>query len=216
MMPWPLIAMVTDRHRSGATGEQAIEGLIRDVERAARAGVDLIQIRERGLNDRRLVNLVVRIIAAVRTTTASVLVNERTDVAIAAGAAGVHLRSSSAPAARIRTLAPKGFIVGRSVHTREEALIADHEGGCDYLVFGTVFPSAGKPPGHAVAGVDALKDVCAAVRLPVLAIGGITEGRAREAASAGAAGVAAIGLFARQDTRDESLREIVTRIKAAF
>jgi thiamine-phosphate pyrophosphorylase len=212
----PTVMMVTDRHRYGLSEDAAIERVLQNAGRAARAGVDLIQVREHGLDDRRLVGLVTRIVAATHDTRARVVVNERTDVAMAAGARGVHLRSTSPSAARVRTIVPPGFVVGRSIHSRQEALGAEEEGGCDYLVFGTVFASGSKPAGHGVAGAGALGAVCSAVQLPVLAIGGITAERAVDVASAGAAGIAAIELFARDDDDDESVRRMIARIRAAF
>ena len=83
----------------------------------------------------------------------------------------------------------------RNVHTLAEARAADAEGGCDYLIFGTVFASRSKPADHPIAGVDALAAVCRSVRLPVLAIGGVGPQNAEEVARAGAAGVAGISLF---------------------
>ena len=163
---------------------------------AARAGADLVQIRERRLDDRALLDLVRLAIQATSGTRTRVLVNDRADVALAGGAAGVHLRESSMAASRVRAVVPDKFLVGRSVHSLSAAREAEADGGCDYLVFGTVFHSPSKPGGHGAAGVDALAEVCRAVRLPVLAIGGITEARVADVARAGAAGIAAIRLFA--------------------
>jgi thiamine-phosphate diphosphorylase len=98
-------------------------------------------------------------------------------------------------AARVRTIAPPGFVIGRSVHSVEEALEAERAGGLDYLLFGTVFASASKP-GAAPAGLEVLARACRAVALPVLAIGGMTASTVAPVARAGAAGFAAIGLFA--------------------
>jgi thiamine-phosphate pyrophosphorylase len=122
-------------------------------------------------------------------------VNERLDVALATGAAGVHLRGDSLPASRARTLAPAGFLIGRSVHSEEEAVRVEAAGGCDYLLFGTVLPSGSKSPSHQAVGLAALERVCRRVRLPVLAIGGMTVAAASAVRDAGAAGMAAIGLF---------------------
>ena len=113
-----------------------------------------------------------------------------------------------------RAIVPDGFLVGRSVHSAAEAVTAEGSGGCDYLIFGTVFESASKPAGHRVAGVRALAEVCAAVRLPVLAIGGITTARIPDVVRAGAAGIAAVGLFA--DGGEPELRDTVGEIRAAF
>ncbi len=152
-----------------------------------------------------------------------VLVNDRVDVALATGAAGVHLPSTAPAVAVVRRLVPDGLLVGRSVHVGDDVREIERQGGCDYLTFGTVFPSAGKPKGHAVAGVEALCRVCASTSLPVLAIGGLTVRLAAEAARAGAAGVAAIGLFAdpwRHESRDtdrtQRLVETVATLRAAF
>ena len=163
------------------------------MDAAARAGVHLIQVRERDLDGGPLLRLVQRCVAATRGTRARVLVNERFDVALSAGAAGVHLRSDSMSARRVRSMAPAGFVIGRSVHDVEAACRAADD-GVDYVLFGTVFESASKP-GRAPAGPDAVARAAAATSLPVLAVGGITVPRASTLKQAGAAGVAAIGLF---------------------
>ena len=212
MLPRPVLAMVTDSRRY--SGDAALDALVFNVQQAARAGVDLIQIRERGFDDRRLLELVNRVREAVSGSLARVLVNDRVDVAMAAGAAGVHLPGDAVSAARVRAIVPAGFVMGRSVHSEAEALRAEHEGGCDYLIFGSVFHSTSKPAGHEPAGLDALSRVCSAVRLPVLAIGGMTVDRAADVARAGAAGIAAIGLFASAD--QDELMETVRRTRLAF
>jgi thiamine-phosphate diphosphorylase len=122
-------------------------------------------------------------------------VNDRVDVALAARASGVHLPGDSVPASRVRALVPDGFLIGRSVHTIDEIDRAWADGGCNHVLFGTVFPSDGKPEGHPVAGIDGLRAACARSPLPVIAIGGMTAARAAEIESAGAAGVAGVGMF---------------------
>jgi thiamine-phosphate pyrophosphorylase len=181
---------VTDRLRFGLTPAALVERAVR----AAQTGASVIQVRERDLADDALLDLVRGIVAAVRGG-ARVLVNDRADVALAAGAAGVHLRGDSPPAARVRTIVPAGFVIGRSVHTVDDIDAAVAAGGCDYLMFGTVFPSAGKPAGHPVAGLDGLARACARSSLPVIAIGGMTPDREADVARAGAAGLAAVGWF---------------------
>jgi thiamine-phosphate pyrophosphorylase len=207
----PVLCLVTDRARYGG-----VEALVDAVARAAEAGVHLVQVRERDLEARALLTLVERCVAAVRGTRARVLVNDRLDVAIAAGAHGVHLPSSGAPAERLRAAAPRRFVIGRSVHARDEAVAAATGRALDYLLFGTVFSSASKP-GAAPAGLDALHGVASAVAIPVLAIGGMTAERAAAAAAAGAAGVAAIGLFA-EAARGGSgaFAALVARVSSAF
>ena len=190
----PLVALVTSRRRLGPGGGGA-EVLGRQIAAAVAAGVDIVQIREPDLPDRALFELVSRAVDVARGTASAVLVNDRLDVALAAGAAGVHLRTSSAPAPALRRHAPRGFLLGRSVHGAAEAARAASEGGLDYLVLGTVYASASKP-GRAACGVDALAAAARAAPLPVLAIGGVTIDGVRGVRGAGAAGVAATGLFA--------------------
>jgi len=191
-LPRPAFCLVTPG--SARSAEEQI-GLVRLVVRAAGAGVNVVQVREPQLPDRALYNLIRRILAEIDRSQALILVNERADVALAAGADGVHLRGDSAAASRVRPIVPDGFVIGRSVHSVYEALAAEREGSIDYLIFGTVFPSANKPSHHAVAGIGQLRAVCNSVHLPVIAIGGITLARLGEVAAAGAAGFAAIGMF---------------------
>ena len=211
----PAVMMVTDRARSGANRRDgvAIDALVGAIGRAARAGVDLIQIRERDLEGGELLRLTARACAIVTGTATRVLVNDRVDVALAARAHGAHLPAFGIAAPRVRALAP-GLLIGRSVHAVDEAVAAERDGGCDYLIFGTVFASTSKPAGHIISGAGTLADVCRAVRLPVLAIGGITAERAGAVAETGAAGVAAITLFAQGE--DHELRERVRAVRAAF
>jgi thiamine-phosphate diphosphorylase len=203
--------MITDRRRLGPHAEEAV---IRRIGIAARAGVHLIQIRERDMSDRALVALVEQAVAVVRGTRARVLVNDRIDVALVAGAHGVHLRSDSVPAVRVRTIAPPPFLLGRSVHTRDEITALSAERVVDYVLFGTVFSTASKPD-QAGAGVAGLTDAAkAAGGLPVLAIGGMTIESVRQLAGTSCSGFAAIGQFS--DGPEEGLAATVTAALAAW
>ncbi|HXM57380.1 MAG TPA: thiamine phosphate synthase [Candidatus Dormibacteraeota bacterium] len=170
--------------------------IVRDAaagRRAVERGANAVQLRDPGAAARALEReaaLLVRTVAPV-----PVVVSARADVALAAGAAGVHLPERDLPVAAGRRLLGPDALVGRSVHSAEAAATAERE-GADYVVFGSVFASGshrGRPP----AGLDALRDVVAAVRIPVLAIGGVDGARAAACLEAGAAGFAAIGWFAR-------------------
>ena len=197
----PVVCMISDRRRltrqagPGAGMGQGEDALVASVGAAARAGIDLVQVRERDLDGGALVRLVARCLDASRHTRTRVLVNDRVDVAMAAGAHGVHLRADSIPAPRVRALLPRGFLIGRSIHSHEEAARVSAEGGVDYLMFGTVFSTASKP-GVSPAGIQELTDCVGASPVPVLAVGGITVATARGLARTGAAGIAAIGVFA--------------------
>ena len=217
-LPRPLICLVTDSRRVCPAGE---DGLLRLIRGAARAGIDLVQIREAALTDRQLLQLTSGAVAAVSDTAARILVNDRADVAIAAGAHGVHLRADSVSAGHIRTLSPPGFIVGRSVHSRAEAIDAARS-GVDYLVAGTVYPTPSKPGRISWLGTSGLADIVRAVDVPVLAIGGVAADKVWDLAATGAAGVAAIGLFADVPTDDNdgrverALRDLLAGMRAPF
>ena len=187
--------MVTDRRRSGADWRSELP---KRVAAAAHAGVDLVQVRERDLDGGPLLTLVRDCVAAVAGTSSRVLVNDRVDIALAAGAHGVHLRGDSFGARRVRAIAGRPLLVGRSVHSAEEAAAVDD---VDYLLFGTVFPTASKA-GRDAAGPAGLRAAAAAAAIPVLAIGGISLDTVSDVGRTGAAGVAAIGLFANCEWHD--------------
>jgi thiamine-phosphate pyrophosphorylase len=192
-----VLCYVTDRRslepEGGATPEQAI---VESAERAAAAGADWIQIRERGLGGRSLLFLATECVR--RCSPARVLVNDRLDVALAARAAGVHLGGQGLPIAVVsrwrRDRAPAEFLVGASCHSLEEARAAERD-GADYLFFGPVFATPSKLAYGPPQGVVKLAEVARAVGIPVLAIGGITPENAAACIAAGASGVAAIRLF---------------------
>jgi thiamine-phosphate diphosphorylase len=192
----PILCAVTDRRRLP---------ILAHVAAAADLGLDWVQIREPDLPAAELYEVVRRAVAAVRGLETRIIVNERLDVALAAGAHGVHLRGTSFDASRVRqavgtssaagVAAGTEFLVGRSVHSVEEAVAAEGGGGLDYLIFGTIFPTASKPEGHPLAGPEARRAAVAACRVPVLGIGGITLENVDRVAATGAAGIAAVGLF---------------------
>lgn len=199
----PVVCLITDRAR--LDGDEA--ALVRRVRVCAQAGVHLVQVRERDMADAALVGLVARVVGAVRGTRTRVLVNDRADIALVAGAHGVHLRADSAPAARVRAVAPPGFLLGRSVHDAEDAQRMAAEGAVDYLLFGTVFATVSKP-GRPAAGVDALRAaVGRAPAVPLLAVGGVTLETLPRLKDSGCAGFAAIGLFA--DVPEPALAGVV-------
>ena len=190
-----ILCLVTDRRRLYAAGAFAAARrcVVEQARRAVEAGIDLVQIRERDLEASELLALVSDVVRLTRGTTTRVVVNDRLDVALAAGADGVHLRADSLPPRSARSIAPTGFLIGRSVHRLDEAVHVAPE--VDYLIAGTVFPTPSKPEVHPLLGVDGLAAIAGAVSVPVLAIGGMSIERIGQIAEAGAAGVAAIGLF---------------------
>jgi thiamine-phosphate diphosphorylase len=165
---------------------------------AVDAGVDVVQVRERDLEAGPLFDLVSDLVGVARRSRTRIVVNDRLDVALAAGADGVHLREDSIGAEAVRRVAPSGFLVGRSVHTAEDAAYLGRT--VDYLIAGTVWPTRSKPPSHPLLGPEGLAALVRQAKAPVLAIGGVTLDRVDAAARAGATGVAAIGLFMREPT----------------
>ena len=141
-----------------------------------------------------------------------IVVNDRLDVALAAGAAGVHLGGESISVAdafafRASGRAPANLLIGRSCHSLQEATRVQNE-GADYIFFGPVFATPSKARFGAPQGIVALSAVCRAVRIPVVAIGGITFENACECLSAGAAGIAAIRLFQEAEDFSPLLRNL--------
>jgi thiamine-phosphate pyrophosphorylase len=191
------ICLVTDRKlltpdaRTVRNELAALEGFLAD---AVEAGVDVIQLRERDLEAGQLRDLAARVGRRAADTRTRVLVNDRGDVARAAGADGVHLRADGPPVSRVRTLSSGRFIVGRSAHTIAEARAADDD-GADYVLFGTVFPGGSKGGAPGNDRLLVLQEAARSARTPVVAIGGIDPGRAARCLQAGAAGVAAISIF---------------------
>ncbi len=158
--------------------------------RAVERGATVVQIRAPRLTARRLEAEAARLVAA---SPVPVLVSGRADVALACGAAGVNLPEADIGVPDARRLLGEA-IVGRSVHSVGGAVLAENE-GADYLIFGPVWGTATHPDAPA-RGLRALADVVHAVRIPVIAIGGVDQERARECVAAGAAGFAAIRMFA--------------------
>jgi thiamine-phosphate pyrophosphorylase len=228
-----MMCLVTDRRRLSG-GRDAIDRLVDLVTAAARAGVDVIHIRERDLDARDLGALVRRCVRGVERTGTRVVVNDRADVALASGAHGVHLRGDSIPAGAARSLLPAGAIVGRSVHGVEETSAVSRAGGLDYLIFGTLFETGSKEPNHQLATLDELAAACrvagagpperagvdrqAGHGIPVMAIGGITLDRASLVRRAGASGVAGIGLFIPPAGQvvDGYLQGVVSHLRRTF
>lgn len=176
--------LVTDRRRLRG-------GSLKDVaSRAVEGGVDVVQLREKDLSGGELYDLAAGLRAALREG-ALLLVNERADVALAAGADGVHLPEHGLPGKAVRDMVGEGHIIGRSVHSVDAAVRAEQE-GADFVEVGTVYETASKP-GAAPAGVELVSAVARSVQVPVLAIGGITAENAAEVIEAGANGIAVIG-----------------------
>jgi thiamine-phosphate pyrophosphorylase len=213
-----IVCYVTDRQSVDATpGERRESALLQRIENAANAGVGWIQIREKDLPARELLDLTrtaIRVCGNLSVRPAArILVNDRADVAWAAGAAGVHLGERSLPIPTLvnvlRGPARTDFLVGASCHSLGAALRAAGE-GADYLFFGPIFATPSKAGFGPPQGLPKLAEICRAVSIPVIAIGGITLENAAACAAAGAAGIAAIRLFQGKS----AVTKIVARLTA--
>jgi thiamine-phosphate pyrophosphorylase len=184
---------ITDR-KSLAPGVSIEDALARAVARGKEIAPNWIQIREKDLSARQLFELVRHAVALTAALGVKIIVNTRFDIALAAGAAGVHLPSGAPPPDRWRALAPAGFLIGVSCHTLPE-LRAAEDRGAGYALFGPVFLPRSKLSDLAPRGLSGLRQAARSVKIPVLALGGITQENAAACAAAGAAGIAAISLF---------------------
>jgi thiamine-phosphate pyrophosphorylase len=208
-----LLCYVTDRHSlSAVESARRHETLVHRIEAAANAGVDWIQIREKDLLGKDYTSLTRGALQQTAQSPVSrarptrILINDRLDVALAENTGGVHLGENSLPLAETKRLVTaqagtRDFLIGVSCHSLEAAQSAA-AGGADYLFFGPVFGTPSKASYGPPQGLQRLGEVCRAVSIPVLAIGGITLANAAYCLSAGASGIAGIRLF--QDAPDIS------------
>ncbi len=180
----PSLVLVTD---SGRLRGRALEDVVRD---AVAGGAHVVQLREKSLSHDALVELGVRVRDAIAGR-ALFFVNGDVDAAIALRADGVHLPEDGAAIAEVRARVGPNVLISRAVHSVEAAVRAESD-GADMVQLGTVFETASKP-GRAPIGIEGVRAVCAAVRIPVIAIGGIAAGNAGDVIAAGASGVAVIG-----------------------
>lgn len=203
-----LLYYITDRSQFPGDEASRRRQLLENTAQAARSGVDYVQLREKDLSTHDLETLAREVVATfheLRTENQKLktgfLINSRTDVALASGADGVHLRSDDITPAEVRNIwTQSGAValgtVGVSCHTPAEVADAAAQ-GADYVVFGPVFEKELAAP----AGLGALREACKQ-KIPVFALGGVTTANAESCIQAGAAGVAGIRLFQKNDLRD--------------
>ena len=207
----PVLCYVTDRHLVpvGAAADTR-EALLDKIGAAAAAGVDWIQIREKDLSGKDFAQLTrdalqgVAKTAANRATPVRIIVNDRLDIALSNRASGVHLSEDGLPIAEVKRLVnsssnSKDFLVGKSCHSLEAAKSAE-KSGAEYIFFGPIFATPSKAAYGAPQGLERLAEICRAVSIPVLAIGGVTVETAVACLRVGASGIAGIRLF--QDASD--------------
>jgi thiamine-phosphate pyrophosphorylase len=203
----PTLCLVTDRQRCG---ESPLEDV---VEQAIKGGVNLIQLREKDLPTGELLALAMRIREVTRGR-ALLVINDRLDVAQAAGADGVHLPENGLPVAIARWLLGQHTLIGRSVHS-EEAAVEAEQAGADYVQLGTIYATESKPDAKP-AGTDLVRKVSAAVAMPILAVGGVRAENAAEVIEAGASGASVISAIQGADDPQAAARQLVEAMSEAW
>lgn len=180
--------------------------LVDRVAAAVRGGATSVQVRLKNVSPREVVEITKAIIAKVDVP---VIVNDRADIALAAGAAGVHVGEADLPVAAVRRFAPAGFIIGASLGSEAELVNAKD---ADYVGIGPVFASDTKNDAGAAIGVDGFRKLAALVPHPALAVGGITADRALQITVHGAVGVAVINAIFSSDDPESATRAIAAAI----
>jgi thiamine-phosphate pyrophosphorylase len=234
-MPSFRLCYITDRKGLPVQPGSESRALAGRIQEAIRAGIDLVQIREKDLATRELMALVASALGGARGTPTRVVVNDRLDVALALGASGVHLGQESLPAKLVRGLVaqnslsaggtpalqpklvrgrpveaglvPMDFLMGVSCHSFEEARNAE-SAGADYVLLGPIFETPSKIAFGPPLGLDAISAVTSRLKIPVLALGGITVERVRACLDAGAAGIAGIRIFQDCDSLEARIRKL--------
>lgn len=201
--PLPRLYVVTDWHQ---TGEDEFLQILGDIipERGM-----MIQIRERDLGTRELLQFVEAVYRLARPFRVPCLINDRVDLVLATGAAGVHLRADSMPTKEARKCLGAGYLIGKSVHSAEEVVQSEQE-GADFVVLGPVYETPSKRQYGPPLGVRVIHEASERCTIPVYAIGGMTPARVENVMAAGAAGVAVVSSI----FQAASPREAVTAYSA--
>ncbi len=203
-----LTYLITDGSLNSQNFSNKSQQLIHTLEFAAKAGVSLIQIREKQLPVRQVFELTLQIVKFAQHSNTKILLNDRADLALAAGADGVHLTTNSLSSEIIRQNFPKKFIIGVSAHSLEKVQRAKEE-GADFATFSPIFPTASKEQYGAPQGIEKLKEVIESVGdFPIIALGGINQDNCLRPFQVGAKGIAGISLF----SNDKNIAGAMQRI----
>ena len=205
--PYPSLCLVTDRLRCNGHSVEYV------VDAAIDGGVNIVQLREKDLPAAELYSLALRVKNIVGNR-ALLLVNDRLDVAMAAGVDGVQLGESALPVKAARRVAGESLLLGRSVHSVSGAIEAESQ-GADILTLGTIYPTASHP-GVRTGGSELVREVAAAVSIPFLGIGGIDASNAGQVIKEGAAGVAVISAISTAEEPAIAATDLCGAMRAAI
>ncbi|HZD05339.1 MAG TPA: thiamine phosphate synthase [Longimicrobiales bacterium] len=201
------LVVITDRRMAAP---RSVENVVTE---ALEGGARAIQLRDKRAGAHELLASARRLLRLTRPAGALLIVNDRVDVALAAGAQGVHLGPGDLPLRTVRGALPGSFVIGYSTDDPEEAIRAEGA-GADYIGCGAVFPTASKDVGDEAIGVEGLDAVARAVSVPVLGIGGITPDRAAAVAATAATGVAVIGAVMGAEDPRHAVRSLLAPFEA--
>ncbi|MEK7773769.1 MAG: thiamine phosphate synthase [Deltaproteobacteria bacterium] len=196
------------------TGGSAPSGAdtVSSVEKALMGGVRFVQLREKGLDAKRLLKLAHELRALTDGYGARLIINDRADIALLSGADGVHLGQRSVAPADARKILGHAMLIGVSAHSLKEAVRAC-EGGADFITIGPVYSTPSKAPYGKPLGAGVIKEVKAAVKIPVYAIGGINKDNLNEAVRNGADGVAVISAILGSADVEKGAREMIAAFR---
>ncbi len=201
----PPLFLVTNRHQTNN------RSLVTVLHEALQAGVRLIQLREKDLDTRRLLPLATEVLNIARSYNASLLINDRVDLAQAIGADGVHLPANSLPIPVTRRMLGPKALIGASAHTQQEVMAAESQ-GADFIVLGPIYDTPSKREFGPPLGVRGLEEVKGLCQKPLYAIGGLTPARVAEVRRAGAYGVAVISSILESPSVSTSVRHFLTAL----
>ena len=199
------LLVVTDRHQTNG------RPLVPLLQLVLAAAVPAIQLRERDFSARELMTLAHEMQAVTASHRSQLLINDRIDVALALEGVGVHLRSNSLPLPVARKMLGPHWLLGMSVHSVEEGLLAETQ-GADYIVLGPIYETPSKQMFGPPLGIHTLEKACKLVRIPIIGIGGVTAARAREMRHAGAFGAAVITAILGADDVESATRELLDAV----
>lgn len=201
----PPLYVVTDRHQ--VEEERFLDILFQIM---SHSGV-MLQLREKDLPTHELLRLAQAVQSQAAFHQVPVLINDRIDLAMGVGAAGVHLRSDSLPVRQARQCLGPEKLIGVSVHSVEEARCCE-DAGADFVVLGPIFDTPSKRSFGSPLGLEAVQDASVVCRIPVYAIGGITLSRVESVKQAGAYGIAVISAIMRANNPAQTVKAFTTHL----
>ncbi|MDE6189691.1 MAG: thiamine phosphate synthase [Clostridia bacterium] len=176
------------------------------VEKALKGGVGLVQLREKDCSSKEFYNIALSVKRVTDSYGVPLIINDRVDIALAVGAAGVHVGQSDIPCERVREIVGDDMIIGVSAATVDEAIKAERD-GADYIGVGAMYSTSTKSNTRSVS-IERLKEIRKAVRIPIVAIGGINKQRVGDFKGTDIDGIAVVSAIVAQDDVESAAREL--------